>query len=541
MENASNKKRTAVVASAVAAALLLSGTFAWNMATDQTKLNEFQASDPGDYNVELNENFDPSDPWANKDVYVTNISDNPVIIRVRLEEFYDLLYRNGTEYNTPEGFTNGDADGSAIFTPSTLVGLTDQYDGHIYMVADSSTKLDSNVKLKCAQNVMTMAAWEAAGKPYADSNGNAYWVIDEDGWCYYTKALSATESTSYLLDDVDFVKSSFEAIYDSPYTLDYYINVRLQAMSADLADFGSDTDTAQWTNIGTNNDGRIIAGTENAYESTADQTISDSARALVLGIENPDKSVGKAVATAADLKAVLADDDTLLVTLSDDIDVTDEVIKVPQDKTLDLNGKTVTTNSGLLLMKNAVLKNGTITTSADDTVNYSVQIGMGGKATLDGVTINHLKDSGTAISPLMSSNVTLNNCTINSEYECVTPAATNTTININNSTLNGKDTGVFARYNTNLTISNSEVFGGLYGIAENNTQPAKKVVISDSTIKSLISGYTKLSNSELVMTNTKIEVAGAGTSAYPDENPVGIVIRCGKVTLDNVDVQVAKK
>lgn len=39
MENASNKKRTAVVASAVAAALLLSGTFAWNMATDQTKLN----------------------------------------------------------------------------------------------------------------------------------------------------------------------------------------------------------------------------------------------------------------------------------------------------------------------------------------------------------------------------------------------------------------------------------------------------------------------------------------------------------------------
>ena len=115
MENASNKKRTAVVASAVAAALLLSGTFAWNMATDQTKLNEFQASDPGDYNVKLNENFDPSDPWANKDVYVTNISDNPVIVRVRLEEFYDLLYRNGTEYNTPEGFTNGDLDGSAIF------------------------------------------------------------------------------------------------------------------------------------------------------------------------------------------------------------------------------------------------------------------------------------------------------------------------------------------------------------------------------------------------------------------------------------------
>lgn len=47
-----NKKRTAVVAAATAAALLLSGTFAWNMATDQTKLNEFSESDKGNYGVD---------------------------------------------------------------------------------------------------------------------------------------------------------------------------------------------------------------------------------------------------------------------------------------------------------------------------------------------------------------------------------------------------------------------------------------------------------------------------------------------------------
>lgn len=553
MENASNKKRTAVVASAVAAALLLSGTFAWNMATDQTKLNEFQASDPGDYNVELNENFDPSDPWANKDVYVTNISDNPVIVRVRLEEFYDLLYRNGTEYNTPEGFTNGDAGGSAIFNVpagSTLTG-TD---------ADSSTKLDQFVIMHFGEGVVSMTDWIAQGKPYADSNGNAYWVIDEDGWCYYTKALSAAENTSFLLDDVDFDKENFERAYDSPYTLDYYINVRLQAMSADLADFGSDTDTAQWTNIGTNNEGRIIAGTENAYESTADQTISNSARALVLGIENPDKSVGKAVATAADLKAVLADPTTDKILLTNDLTLSaGEQITVPagETKTINLNGKTLTADDNKIPLyvedgAKLVVEGGTINSgervAADvygtmefnkvtvTTVNHAVWANPNSTVVL---TDSKLTTTGDKMGVVADggSNITISGSYITAtgdSSEGISTNGENIVVTINDSEITGGYSAMRVVQGATLNATNTTFNAGSYGIAGNNTSPATAVNLTGCTINAGLIGVFKPDNTSLTMTNCTVKVNATNTGA------VGICVRSGDVTLDNVTVNVDK-
>lgn len=531
MENASNKKRTAVVASAVAAALLLSGTFAWNMATDQTKLNEFQASDPGDYNVKLNENFDPSDPWANKDVYVTNISDNPVIVRVRLEEFYDLLYRNGTEYNTPEGFTNGDAGGSAIFNVPAGSTLTDTD-------ADSSTKLDQFVIMHFGEGVVSMTDWIAQGKPYADSNGNAYWVIDEDGWCYYTKALSAAENTSFLLDDVDFDKENFERAYDSPYTLDYYINVRLQAMSADLADFGSDTDTAQWTNIGTNNDGRKIDGTENAYESTADQTISNSARALVLGIENPDKSVGKAVATAADLKAVLADPTTDKILLTSDLTLpAGEQITVPDGattKTINLNGKTLTAADGEAPI--AIAEGKTLVVE-DGKIEATANIAQVEKSTLVLNDVQANTTAGSAIEIGTDGVVEINGSTIEGKYYGIVYAgdtatsAENSVVNIKDSTISG----ILPQSGMAVNATNSTFKGkDDYAIGFNHDRPAKEVNLNGCNIVSSRIGLFKSDDSELIMRNCNISIteqrAGCGA--------VGACIRSGDVTLDNVNVLV---
>lgn len=537
----------------------MSGTFAWNMATDQTKLNEFQASDPGDYNVKLNENFDPSDPWANKDVYVTNISDNPVIVRVRLEEFYDLLYRNGTEYNTPEGFTNRDAGGSAIFNVpagSTLTG-TD---------ADSSTKLDQFVIMHFGDGVVSMADWIAQGKPYADSNGNAYWVIDEDGWCYYTKALSAAENTSFLLDDVDFDKENFERAYDSPYTLDYYINVRLQAMSADLADFGSDTDTAQWTNIGTNNDGRIIAGTENAYESTADQTISNSARALVLGIENPDKSVGKAVATAADLKAVLADPTTDKILLTDDITISSSSEKIAvaagQTKTIDLGGNTITSTSTVPLYtakdSTLVVENGTINTGSKKLSNVTgkstlelkgvevqsdlssspIYLYPDASLVLDGSTVTNA--TGSAIGLAAGANADIKNSTLsagadaNGIYVSSTTASVPTNVTIENSTVTGGYASISATKKLNLVATGSKFVGGDFGIGSNNTTPAESISLTDCEVESSTIGIFKSDNSPLSLKNCKITVNAT------DLGGVGIAVRDGdNITLDNVEVEVS--
>ena len=331
-----NKKRTAVVAAATAAALLLSGTFAWNMATDQTKLNEFSESDKGNYGVELKENFDPNDPWANKDVYVTNTEDNPVIVRVRLEEFYDLTYRNGTEYNKPEGYANEDPDGSAIFTPDAGDTLNDDN------TADSATKLNEKISLLFGAGVVTMAEYNAMD---ADAKAAVKWVVDTDGWCYYTQALLAGETTEYLLDKATFNKDVFDAAYDSPYNLDYRINVRLQAISADLEDFGSHLNDMQWTNVAyidadgnevTDNAGRVITEDERAdnYEILADSTITDEAMALVTGIaygfatpyttedfRNADGSVAVRVSTAQELIDAVNNDDVHSILLTDNIEL----------------------------------------------------------------------------------------------------------------------------------------------------------------------------------------------------------------------------
>lgn len=335
-----NKKRTAVVAAATAAALVLTGTFAWVMKNDLTKLNKFTAKDPGTYEVELKEDFDPDAPWDNKDVWVENKGDNPVIVRVRLEEFYDLEYRNGTTYNIKEGLANGDSDGKAIFNVPGGSELADD------LTADSSTGIDKNVILKFGENgtgVTTMEKWNAME---ADAKAAVKWVIDTDGWCYYTKALLYGEKTSYLLDDVDFNEDLFLKSHSKPYNLDYKINVRLQAISADLEDFGSHLNDMQWTNVAyiddngvehSDNKGRVIAEDErdDNYEILDDSTITNNAMALVTGIaypyatpytegfKNADGSVAVRVSTAQELLDAMKNRKVHSILLTDDVIIDD--------------------------------------------------------------------------------------------------------------------------------------------------------------------------------------------------------------------------
>ena len=74
-----NKKKiaTSVAAVAMAATMLLGGTFAWQ-SISQTALNE--ASDIVNPGGRLHDDFD----GTNKDVYVENFADDPIYARVRL-------------------------------------------------------------------------------------------------------------------------------------------------------------------------------------------------------------------------------------------------------------------------------------------------------------------------------------------------------------------------------------------------------------------------------------------------------------------------
>lgn len=578
-----NKKRTAVVAAATAAALVLSGTFAWNMATDQTKLNEFSESDKGNYGVELKENFDPNDPWANKDVYVTNTEDNPVIVRVRLEEFYDLTYRNGTEYNKPEGYANRDADGSAIFTPDAGDTLNDD------KTADSATKLNEKISLLFGAGVVTMAEYNAMD---ADAKAAVKWVVDTDGWCYYTQALLAGETTEYLLDKATFNKDVFDAAYDSPYNLDYRINVRLQAISADLEDFGSHLNDMQWTNVAyidadgnevTDNAGRVITEDERAdnYEITADSTITDEAMALVTGIaypfatpytegfKNADGSVAKRVSTWAQLRRAVQMENAHTILVTNDLVADSPLIVYNNDVMIDFGEYTVTRGSNysgyLMLITNGrklVLKHGTIEDNSSTPIAVGVDLdnGLTTKESVEtlelaGMNITTAGDWNPVIkaSPndeisIYSSNLTTNpypNILLeNGDKIRINGSNTNDvivqngqvsdielTIENNSKLVGGGVTDIGKGWTVN--VSDSVLKGGTVFQENHDWGPPTSVNINNTIINTSKLAYYKVSDSPLKMTNCTINV-----EAEANSRASGLFLRSGDITLDNVTVNV---
>lgn len=616
--DSTNKKRTAVVAAATAAALLLTGTFAWVMKNDLTKLNKFTAKDPGTYEVELKEDFDPDAPWDNKDVWVENKGDNPVIVRVRLEEFYDLEYRNGTTYNIKEGLANGDSDGKAIFNVPGGSELADN------LTADSSTGIDKNVILKFGENgtgVTTMEKWNAME---ADAKAAVKWVIDTDGWCYYTKALLYGEKTSYLLDDVDFNEALFLESHSKPYNLDYKINVRLQAISADLEDFGSHLNDMQWTNtdyvngegktvVDKDNAGRVISEDERAdnYEITADSTITDEAMALVTGIaypyatpytegfKNNNGTVAKRVSNANQLFQAVYFGNSHSILLTNDIEVTlgDSSIygfpylamyesKNAGNKMIDLGGYKIkaTNNTGgntMLFFSDMAnklsIKHGDIeledtislygsefkagslelvgvnVTGGKNLVDDTYLLGSGSDIKIYGsdiVTSAHAMPVNSNTSILLSSSkvTSLTSGVIipNGYVEDVnitleSPDTDHKTVITSNGTSGTDNFGIFLQKGWTLNAKDSTIEGSRYGITENHNYTPGDSYLENCTIRSNI-GYYKPANSKLTMKNCVVEATGVPSPSNPSSGrtAVGLCIRCGDVTLDNVQVTTSK-
>ncbi|MCQ4022482.1 MULTISPECIES: hypothetical protein [unclassified Ruminococcus] len=584
MSESTNKKRTAVIAAATAAALVLTGTVAWNMATDQTKLNEFTEKDPGKYEVELDENFDTADPWLNKDVFVKNNGDNPVIVRVRLEEFYDLTYRNGTDYNVAEGYsqTPPTEGSSAIFKADALTASTGQ-DGNNYKAADSSTHLTDKVALNFNEGVATMAEYNAM-----DDTAKAAikWVVDSDGWCYYTRALLAGETTEYLLDDVDFNEEIFDAAYDAPYNLDYKINVRLQAISADLDDFGSHLNDEQWTNVAyidnegneiTDNAGRIIADdADNNYEILDNSTITDEALELVVKIKNDsniyrneDTAIAVSVSTAEELKAALTDKNVHSVLLTENI-TTSDFFQIGRNKLIELGDYKLTgTKPGGYLLQvynnaEVIVRHGTV----DLTNGCNFSIIQGGTVKLVDTDVNAdsncqfglwlysnasrvemynssiISQRGIMHNPgTDNSSIYLDNSSVISTLGAATvqngDGAKNVNVVIrNNSYVEGAGSGLWLSEGWTLDARDSEIVAkGAKdaAILENHNASPKNAYLENVTLTAKELGYYKVGDYPLVMKNCTVNVTAAdGARAN------GMFIRSGDVTLDNVNINVNK-
>ena len=205
------------------------------------------------------------------------------------------------------------------------------------------------------------------------------------------------------------------------------------------------------------------------------------------------------VSTAAELKAAAANGKN--VQLTQDVTLTD-ALTFNNAVTIDLNGKTLTSslNSAgysLVARADATIVNGTYKGTGS-----ARGIGAYGNLTMRNVTVDVAGQVGVACSAA-NSQYTIEDSTIKGGY-ALCNFNNNATINVSNSTLEGKNTGFYhngSNSGLNLTVTGTKINAG------NNGTDATGVYISGSTATRDAGGYQKASFTDCtVKGNAAIEV-----------------------------------
>ena len=205
------------------------------------------------------------------------------------------------------------------------------------------------------------------------------------------------------------------------------------------------------------------------------------------------------VATADELKAAAAAGKN--VQLTQDVTLAD-ALTFNNAVTIDLNGKTLTTglNSNgysLVTKRNATIVNGTYKGTGS-----ARGIGAYGNLNMRNVTVDVAGQVGVACSA-SDSQYTIEDSTIKGGY-ALCNFNNNATINISNSTLEGKNTGFYhngSNSGLNLTVTGTKINAG------NNGTDATGVYISGSTATRDAGGYQKASFTDCTIKgNAAVEV-----------------------------------
>lgn len=178
------------------------------------------------------------------------------------------------------------------------------------------------------------------------------------------------------------------------------------------------------------------------------------------------------VSTAEELVSALASGDAQIsVTFANNIEVSGG-ITLPSNVSLNLNGNKLTAQSIHAASDNSVIAitNGTVGFSG--TGNGVELSARNSTLTLDGVTLDASSLSGTAI------------CSGSNDH----PEWADNTIVIRNSTVNAKTAGILLENAHNLTIENSTINHGWFGITQNGTNPGSTITLKDCNISGTYSG-----------------------------------------------------
>ncbi|MDR2647898.1 MAG: hypothetical protein LBB67_07245 [Oscillospiraceae bacterium] len=240
------KKIAAIIAIVLALAIGLGGALAF---TDrgQNFINRFRGGANPD--ILLHDDFEAG---VNKDVYVENTGETPMIVRVQFAEYLQIgntpiVGGNANEkltwavrlFNTApaddDTYLNGANDDGALPTENRhiwyMTGNTKIYKpgtGEMgsYEYTNGQPFVDgSEAQETLPASPVVLASYYLANKAALDAQYPAgLWALDTDGYAYWTRALQPGKATNLLLDNVILDK---DVAPDDNYY--YAIDVRLEA------------------------------------------------------------------------------------------------------------------------------------------------------------------------------------------------------------------------------------------------------------------------------------------------------------------------
>ena len=452
MESSKSTKRallTSALALLMCVTMLVGATFAWFTDTASTGVNKIQA---GNLDIKVEYRTTADGNWQ------------------LLDNATDLFGAAGT-----------------LFEP-----------GHTRVVELRITNAGNlALKYKIGMNVVSETAGiNKAGNPYKLSD---YLKVATTGFQQY----NPTDQISSLMERLIFQKGDFgmwTARDFANFELEYTSNGNVHALQPGAAQIlgikvympetvGNEanaisTEKAAFINFGLN-----VVATQYTVESDSYGTQYDKDAPLDF----------EPVSTADELKAAAANGKN--VQLTQDVTLTD-ALTFNNAVTIDLNGKTLTSslNSAgysLVAKADATIVNGTYKGTGS-----ARGIGAYGNLTMRNVTVDVAGQVGVACSAA-DRQYTIEDSTIKGGY-ALCNFNNNATINVSNSTLEGKNTGFYhngSNSGLNLTVTGTKINAG------NNGTDATGVYISGSTATRDAGGYQKASFTDCtVKGNAAIEV-----------------------------------
>ena len=242
-----NRKRLAAIAVfLLVAALLIGGVFAW---TDFGQIMTNRLRGTADPDVQLHDDFDRegTNGFHEKDVYAENTGKIPTIVRIRFDEFFQVG-NNVLTYDKEGNLSKiHDKDTWQPRLFSAVPAATDEMYHHfwdmsgnekIYLrgVSEIGWKDFSNESVGSigpngqqfkntmpSSAIITMAEYMTNRAIYDAALAAGCWIIDTDGWCYWSKMLMPDTATNLLLDSVTLNQSNPP---EENYA--YFINVKME-------------------------------------------------------------------------------------------------------------------------------------------------------------------------------------------------------------------------------------------------------------------------------------------------------------------------